>query len=361
MSHSVQSTTQKLVCLFGLASFIWGSCSVPGLARNRTEILRIDRNYSANVQRYRRRWEIARRDQVLANGNWLATSSNSMAWMWYIDVGVVYRQHAHTVSRFLPGTNCGFRVSSGRSLFLDSGRKRNCYQVVEDLRVGQPRGFAHKTPHETPSATVANAAAAGEKVNSGAQIRPQAKAKAGAQTVAQAETPLDEATASGYFLSRSAVEERTLIGVLANPVQQPIEVTNQAGDLSSAEEGSVGNTIELRAGEFAIVRDDGRFVRGEFSIEKFYEKNPLTLGLGDTPEDLAYLDTLQSDAERELLSMIRTATLSAKIAQPPPGAFELRNPNSRETSPSLPSAPICSTIDFAQSEVDGLVVNDCFD
>jgi len=330
MSSPVQKATKKLVYLLGLAGLVWGSCSAAVIAQNRTEILRIDRRYVENVQRYRRNWEVARRDQVLTNGNWLATSRNSMAWMWYVNIGIVYRQHAFTTSRFVPRSRCGFRVSSGRSLFLDSGRFRNCYQIVEGLRIGRPRGFS-------------------QAVSGGIIARGKE----------QVESTSEEA-AAGYFLSRNGTEGKTLVGVLANPEQEPIEITNQVEEFTNADAETVGNTLELRAGEFAIVRDDGSFVRGEFNIQAFLNNNPLARGLGDSLDDIAYVDTLESLAERELFAVLRSAVLSARAAQPTPGAFELRNLTDRELSPLSPTPPECAVIDIGDNnEGDPSFVSGC--
>lgn len=288
----------------------------------RTEIRRIDRNFPENVQRYTRRWGVARRDQVLTSGNWLATGSNSMAWMWYSRFGVIYRQYSETISQFVPDTMCGFRVTSGSNIFLDQGRVPGCEQIAGNVRIG-----AYSVASALPSDTVV--AAEGESV------------------------------ASAYLVFRSPSQERTIIGALATPDGRPIEVESLAQGFTGPEGVDAGNSLSLTAGQFAIVSDSGQVTRGVFSLEEFYENSPLALGLGDSPADREYFEGLESPIERELFGEIRSATIAALRAQPRAGAFELREIG--RGLPSVPTAPVCSAAEFADVNEDGnLEIFSCF-
>ena len=293
-------TVSSLFILSGLGPLLAQS------APDRTEIRKIEREEDINVQRHVGEWEIARRDQVLASGNWLATGTNSMAWMWYNTLDLIYRQMEDTVSRFIPGSTCGFRVTSGRNLFLLEGNRARCYQETENIQV--------RPPSLPDMARLANK---------------------------QIDNSEDENTAVAFSLFRNPDAQETVVEVLASPLG-PVTVTNKSAAFDDSEEGDIGNEIQLRAGEFAFMRDDGRLIRGEFSLQNFYENNPLTLGLGPSPEDQAYVDGLENAEEKKRFIEIREATLQALREQPDPGPFEVRILD--EPNVNLPSPPECQSI-----------------
>lgn len=321
-------------CILAFASVV--SVSAQLTSKDRTEILSperivyMHRNDRADcdtdpVRCWRR---ITTQGQFLNPKNWLGTGRNSTAGLWYLSLDLIYRQNGRSFSQFLTKTSdapCGFQVNNGKILRLDKqsrGRPSGCLQIAGKVSVKPP-------PH--PSAIALH------------------------KQLEDAET---ENSAAAFFVSRNRDEGETIVGVLASPLGpvtvEPREDIAEPVTFDDIESNQTSAQIELDAGEFAFILDDGRFVEGEFSIRRFYEDNPiLTLGLIDRPEDIAYAEDLEGE-EEELFDEIREATLQAVIAQPEPGPFEVTTLN--EPGFRSPSLPECQVLDIG----DEVTVLRCF-
>ncbi|MEM8503676.1 MAG: hypothetical protein AAF716_11055 [Cyanobacteria bacterium P01_D01_bin.1] len=314
MNIFISHQAKRLVYFLSLTGLLWGERMLPALAQsnhteireiqrdrrgNITKISEVDRDRLENVLRHRSEWEVAHPDDELASGNWLATGSDSMAWIWYGDIGVIYRQYADTMSQFVPGTRCGFRVRSGSNLFLDRGRVPGCSQIAGNVQVNL-------------------AESSNEPVE------------------------LTQSGAYGYVVHRNPSVGSTVIAAIASENQQSLLVSSLDQNFVGSDGKSIGDSIQLQPGEFALVLDNGVLTKGEFSLSNFYANNPLALGLGDSSEDQEYIEELESLEDKDLFEEIRTVALSATREQSRPGAFELRGFRSIHLPELFPSSPGCS-------------------
>jgi hypothetical protein len=300
-----------ITSLLAFASII--SASAQTTSGNRVEILSPERI----VHMYRESWNSVTRDEQLLNpNNWLGTGSKSLAELKYLKLNLIYRQDEKTFSQFvtIEVDKCGFNVNEGKTLHLENQSRQQpepgCYQISGEI-VAIPPGFPSDIAFHNK----------------------------------QVEDTETGNSAAAFFVSRNRDNGETIVGVLASPLA-PVTVRSREDiaepvTFNDIESNETVDQIELDTGEFAFILDDGRFVRGEFSIPRFYEDNPiLTVGLLDRPEDIAYFEALEGE-ERELFAEIREATRQALEEYPEPGPFEV-NPLLYPglNSPSIPQCQV---------------------
>lgn len=236
----------------------------------------------------------------LPEKTWLATGRDAeteyITKITYVEGDLEYRQQSDTFVQFYPKQSgkveeqCGFKIQSGKALIGKSqdSTKKECLGTID--------GSFTVTFSYIPPELQQNKSNSKSDKDTG-------------------ETELENSVVVVHVF-RNRDDRETIIGVLANQ-QGSIEVKHFEG-----------NTEILEPGDYVFVSDDGDIRKGQFSVEYFYQNNPLGLGLGNQPRDDEYVEEIEDEEEQEFFKKIRVATVDFLGKQPKPSPFELKTSNS---------------------------------
>lgn len=336
---------QSLTC----SSILLISCL--GLALAETDIVEVDtakittikRQDDKRVQRHpgdpnlgKEHWRPAQLRDILLNKNWLATGTdaeaNFIANLYYFSQNLIYRQQEDSLSQFYPdpSVECGFKLTSGSNALFSDKNPEKCKLVAGRTDVELP----YKEYKESDLKS---------SVESGGELAVEESITLASKNLLMTYQSQDsndseaEDSVVALYVFRNQEAQETIVGVLAS----------QLGAVTVRNPNTQEKEIQLTAGQFAFVSDDGRLVRGEFSLRNFYENNPLGAGLSDSDRDEEYAEGLEGE-KKKLFDKIREATIEALNEQSEPGPFEIRVVNPPSIPVTIidpPSPPECYAID----------------